>query len=71
MLVALVIAASERLARVICGLGGHTLAFHFEPNRMSLYCLSCGHTTPGWTIRAHVTTPPPACSMPIAGFARL
>jgi hypothetical protein len=42
--------AVERLFQAICGLGGHTLVTRFEPTRMSLHCLHCGHNTPGWTI---------------------
>ena len=41
---------AEYLRRTVCGLSGHELAWHFEPNRVSLHCLSCGHETPGWTI---------------------
>jgi hypothetical protein len=48
---AVAIVASERLFQAVCGLGGHTLALRFEPTRMSLHCLNCGHNTPGWTIR--------------------
>ncbi len=48
---ALPVAAAEWLLQAFCGLSGHSLAYHFEPNHVSLHCLSCGHTTPGWTIR--------------------
>jgi hypothetical protein len=50
-LVALTVATADRAFQVACGLGGHTLALRFEPHRMSLHCLNCGHTTPGWTIQ--------------------
>jgi hypothetical protein len=33
-----------------CALRGHQLTLHFEPNRLSLQCLSCGMETPGWRI---------------------
>ena len=49
---AMAIAAAEGLAQARCGLGGHTMAMRFEKTRMSLQCLSCGHNTAGWTIRA-------------------
>jgi len=42
---------AERLRRAQCGLGGHSMVLHFEPDKMSLRCLSCGEETPGWTIR--------------------
>lgn len=41
-----------RVFQAVCGLGGHSMVHRFEPNRMFLECMSCGHTTPGWTIRA-------------------
>jgi hypothetical protein len=47
----------------LCGLTGHELVLHFEPTRLSLFCLRCGKNTSGWTIdvqpRFH-TTPPRA-----------
>ncbi len=47
--------AVERLSQAVCGLAGHTHALQFEPTRMSLHCLNCGHNTPGWTIHAGST----------------
>jgi hypothetical protein len=49
---AMAIAVAEILLRARCGLGGHAMAMRFEKTRMSLQCLGCGHTTPGWTIQA-------------------
>jgi hypothetical protein len=43
------IAAAEGLRQARCGLSGHDMAMRFEKTRMSLECLDCGHTTPGWT----------------------
>src|SRR5579864_5187970 len=40
----------ERLAQIFCGLRGHDSLLHFEEERMSLRCVSCGHETPGWTL---------------------
>jgi hypothetical protein len=34
-----------------CGLGGHAMILRFEPGRLSLQCMNCGHNTPGWTVR--------------------
>lgn len=34
----------------LCGLTGHELVLHFEPTRLSLFCLRCGKNTSGWTI---------------------
>ena len=35
---------------VLCGLRGHDMVLHFEPQRLSLRCLGCGVHTQGWTI---------------------
>jgi hypothetical protein len=42
------VAAWLRQAR--CGLTGHEMIRRFEPQRVSLQCLSCGHESPGWTL---------------------
>jgi hypothetical protein len=34
--------------QLMCGLGGHDALLHFENERISLLCTSCGHQTPGW-----------------------
>jgi hypothetical protein len=38
------------LRQTVCGLGGHEALLHFEEERMSLRCVSCGHETPGWEL---------------------
>jgi hypothetical protein len=45
----------DRLVCALCGFRGHAMVRHFEPARMSLVCLSCGHNTPGWTMQQHST----------------
>jgi hypothetical protein len=40
----------EQGHQLICGLRGHEVVFHFEPNRLSLRCLNCALQTPGWTL---------------------
>jgi len=50
-LAALNTAASDRIRQTLCGAQGHSMLLHFEANRLSLECMSCGRTTPGWTIR--------------------
>jgi hypothetical protein len=40
----------EQLRQMICGLRGHDTLLHFEDERMSLRCVSCGHETPGWEL---------------------
>jgi hypothetical protein len=41
---------TERLRQMLCGLRGHDTLLHFEDERMSLRCVSCGHETPGWEL---------------------
>jgi hypothetical protein len=43
------------LHQTLCGLRGHERLLHFEQERMSLRCASCGHETPGWDLNE---TPP-------------
>jgi hypothetical protein len=48
--VALIRLVACRVREVICGLRGHDMVLHFEPQRLSLRCLGCGVHTQGWTI---------------------
>jgi len=41
---------TRRLRQMICGLHGHDTFLHFDKDRMSLRCVSCGHETPGWEL---------------------
>jgi hypothetical protein len=40
----------ESMRQMLCGLRGHDTLLHFEDERMSLQCVSCGHETPGWEL---------------------
>ena len=40
----------DRLRQLFCGLHGHDTLLHFDKERMSLRCVSCGHETPGWEL---------------------
>ncbi len=40
----------NRVRQMFCGLHGHDTLLHFEHDRMSLRCASCGHETPGWEL---------------------
>jgi hypothetical protein len=40
----------DRVRQIFCGLHGHDTFMHFEQDRMSLRCVSCGHETPGWEL---------------------
>jgi hypothetical protein len=41
---------SQRMSQVFCGFRGHDTLLHFEDERMSLRCVSCGYETPGWEL---------------------
>ena len=39
--------------RVMCRLmGGHWPVLHATRTRLALRCVACGHTSPGWDVRA-------------------
>ena len=40
----------SRGQQLLCGLLGHDMMLHFEPNRLSLRCWACGAETPGWQL---------------------
>jgi hypothetical protein len=50
--------------QMFCGLHGHDTLLHFEQDRMSLKCVSCGHESPGWELNE---TPP---TISVRGDAR-
>lgn len=52
------------LRQMFCALHGHDTLLHFEQERMSLRCVSCGHETPGWEL---TETPP---TVTVGGDAR-
>ena len=45
-----------RMQQRICALQGHNLLLHFETNRLSLRCATCGWDTPGWSVAGRVDT---------------
>ena len=46
------IGVAEWVRRARCGLTGHAMVLHLQPQKMSLRCMDCGEQTPGWTIHA-------------------
>ena len=42
----------HRLRQMMCGLHGHDAVLHFERNRLSLQCVTCGLESPGWAIES-------------------
>ena len=45
------VVSTDWLRQTLCGARGHAMLLHFESKRLSLQCMSCGRTTPGWTIQ--------------------
>ena len=43
---------TTRMSQLVCGVRGHDTLLHFEDERISLRCVSCGHETPGWELSA-------------------
>jgi hypothetical protein len=50
-----VTAVSRQLARMWCGLHGHVIMLHFQPNKLSLQCSLCGYETEGWEVGRPMT----------------
>ncbi len=48
-------AVSRQLARISCGIHGHLVMMHFEPNKLSLQCALCGYSTEGWEVGRPMT----------------
>src|SRR5262245_27416041 len=43
------------VARFWCGLNGHLILLHFEPNKLSLECGLCGYKSEGWDVGRPMT----------------
>ena len=48
-------AIGRQFARVWCGLHGHLIMLHYEPNKLSLQCSFCGYATEGWEVGRPMT----------------
>ena len=46
---------ARQLARTWCGIHGHLIMLHFEPNKLSLQCSLCGYETEGWEVGRPMT----------------
>jgi hypothetical protein len=46
---------ARQLARMWCGMHGHLIMLHFEPNKLSLQCSLCGYETDGWEVGRPMT----------------
>jgi hypothetical protein len=43
-------AGSRQFSRLWCGMHGHVIMLHFEPNKLSLHCALCGYESEGWEV---------------------
>jgi hypothetical protein len=50
LIVTLFSAIARHFARLWCGMHGHLIMLHFEPNKLSLQCSLCGYETEGWEV---------------------
>ena len=48
-------AFARQVARFCCGLNGHLILLHFEPNKLSLQCSLCGYESQGWEVGRPMT----------------
>jgi hypothetical protein len=48
-------AAQRLFARLWCGMHGHLILLHFEPNKLSLQCGLCGYESEGWEVGRPMT----------------
>ena len=48
-------AIAGQFARLWCGMHGHLIMLHFEPNKLSLQCSFCGYETEGWEVGRPMT----------------
>ena len=48
-------AIARQFARFWCGMHGHFIMLHFEPNKLSLQCSLCGYETDGWEVGRPMT----------------
>ena len=58
LFVRIVSTIAGQFARIWCGLHGHFIMLHFEPNKLSLQCSLCGYETEGWEVGRPMTARP-------------
>lgn len=46
------------MRRLLCGIVGHQTILHFEHDRLSLQCLTCGYRSRGWRLGPEVPRAP-------------
>ena len=48
-------AICRQFERLCCGMRGHLILMHFEPNKLSLQCGLCGYESEGWEVGRPMT----------------
>lgn len=48
-------AVARQFSKLWCGMHGHLIMLHFEPNKLSLQCSLCGYETEGWEVGRPMT----------------
>ena len=48
-------ALSQQCSLLWCGMHGHLILLHFEPNKLSLQCGLCGYESDGWEVGRPMT----------------
>jgi len=48
-------AITRQFSRLWCGMHGHLILMHFEPNKLSLQCGLCGYESDGWEVGRPMT----------------
>ncbi len=43
-------AVSRLVMQKLCGMQGHLILLHYEPNKLSLQCAICGYESEGWEV---------------------
>ena len=67
---------TDQVRQFFCGLHGHDALLHFEDNRISLLCASCGHESPEWEFgrraaRSERVVSQPIVRLPLVGQRRV
>jgi hypothetical protein len=64
-----------QVRQFLCGLHGHDALLHFELERISLQCTSCGYETPGWDLKPRADEAPAPVrrlvTLPLVGERRV
>jgi hypothetical protein len=55
LLVRVLSSLARHVTQFWCGLHGHLVMLHFEPNRLSLQCSLCGYESDGWEVGRPMT----------------